>query len=356
MKGLILAGGHGTRLRPLTFTGNKHMIPIANKAMIFHGLEHLIKAGIKNIVIVLGPLKEGIKEAIGDGQKFGINVTYIEQGEPKGLAHAVIISEQALGDEPFVMYLGDNLIKQGVKPLIYSYHNESSDCVICISRVKNPSQYGVVEIDPNGRVIKLVEKPREPASNLALAGVYIFNKEVFEAIRRIKPSWRNELEITDTIQYLLNAGKKITAQYIEGWWKDTGRPEDLLEANQLVLDDLSSSVDHIDDPSCRIIGKVYLGNDCIIHPNTTIRGPAIIGEKCEIGPNVYIGPYTSIGDRSRILSGEIENSIIMNGVVINCKKRITESIIGNNSVLESGENSLPSGLRFTLGESTSCRL
>jgi glucose-1-phosphate thymidylyltransferase len=356
MNGLILAGGYGTRLRPLTFTGNKHMIPIANKAMLFHGLEHLINAGIKKIVIVLGPLKEGIKEAVGNGMNLGVDIKYIDQGEPKGLAHAVMISEDVLGYEPFVMYLGDNLIKQGVKPLIYAYHNESSDCVICLSRVKNPSQYGVVEVNSDGKVVKLVEKPKEPTSDLALAGVYVFNSHVYDAVRHIQPSWRNELEITDTIQYLLDRGKKVTPQYIEGWWKDTGRPDDLLEANQLVLDDLIPNLSFPDDPSCRILGRVSIGSNSKIHRNSTIRGPVIIGKNCEIGPCVYIGPYTSIGDNSRVLSGEIENSIIMNSVTINCRKRITESIIGNNSVVESADNILPSGLRFTLGESTSCRV
>lgn len=356
MKGLILAGGHGTRLRPLTFTGNKHMIPIANKPMLFHGLDHLADAGIKDIGVILGPIKEGVKEAVGDGSKFGLNITYIDQPDPKGLAHAVLISEDFIRGQPFVMYLGDNLIKQGVKPLLYSYFNEGSDCVICVSQVKNPEQYGIVELDSKGKPSRLAEKPKKPKSDLALAGVYLFNNSIFEAVNNIKPSYRNELEITDAIQYLLEKGKKITVQKIDGWWKDTGRPDDLLEANQLVLDDIESECLGNVDPSSRIMGKVYVGRNTIIKQNTRIKGPVIIGENCEIGPDIYIGPYTAIGDNVKVLSGEIEGSIVMQDTIINCNNRIIDSIIGRRSRLESADNMRPSGTRFVLGENTLCRI
>ena len=356
MKGLILAGGHGTRLRPLTFTGNKHMIPIANKPMIFYGLEHLSKAGIKEIAVILGPIREGVREVIGDGSAFGLEITYIDQPDPKGLAHAVLVAEDFLKGEPFVMYLGDNLLKQGVRPLINAYFNHSSDCVICVTAVNDPDRYGIVELDSEGKVSRLVEKPKEPKSNLALAGAYLFNESIFEAVKKIKPSWRNELEITDAIQFLLENGKKISVQHIDGWWKDTGKPEDLLEANQLVLDDLQSKFEGSIDNSCQIIGKVAIGKNTIIKPNTRIKGPVIIGNNCEIGPNVYLGPYTSIGDSVKILSGEVEGSIIMQNVFINCNKRIIDSIIGRQSRLESGEAMYPSGLRFVVGESTLCRV
>jgi glucose-1-phosphate thymidylyltransferase len=356
MKGLILAGGHGTRLRPLTFTGNKHTIPIANRPMLFYALNHLSGASIKDIGVILGPINEGVKELIGDGSSFGLSVTYINQPEPKGLAHAVSISENFLRGEPFVMYLGDNLLKQGVIPLINAYYNESSDCVICVTHVKDPSQYGIVELDNEGNMIKLVEKPSAPRSNLALVGAYLFNNSIFEAIKKIKPSWRNELEITDAIQCLFEKGKKISIQHVDGWWKDTGKPDDLLEANQLILDDISSSIDGFVDPSSQIIGKVSIGKNTVIKSNTRIKGPVIIGEKCEIGPNVYVGPYTSIGDDVKVLSGEVEGSIIMQDVLLNCKKRIVDSIIGRQSRLESSDTLPASGLRFVLGDRTVCRL
>ena len=356
MKGLILAGGHGTRLRPLTFTGNKHMIPIANKPMLFYGLEHLIKAGIKEIAIILGPLQEGIKESIGDGSKFGVSISYIHQPEPKGLAHTVQISEAFMGDEPFVMYLGDNLLKQGVVPLIRTFFNEKSDCVICVAPVADPSRYGVVEMDSSGHLTRLVEKPTNPVSDLALVGVYLFNHHIFEAVHKIKPSWRNELEITDAIQYLHETARKISIEKVSGWWKDTGKPEDLLEANQLVLDDLTPKRDINTPQSSQLTGKISISEGTVLKPNTRIRGPAIIGRNCEIGPNVYIGPYTSIGDNSKILSGEIEASIVMDNVTINCKKRLVDSIIARNSIVEMADYMLPSGLQLIVGENTRCKL
>jgi glucose-1-phosphate thymidylyltransferase len=357
MKGLILAGGHGTRLRPLTFTGNKHMIPIANKPMLFYGLEHIINAGIKEIAIILGPVQEGIREILGDGSKYGVTIDYIYQPEPKGLAHAVQISEKLIGTSPFVMYLGDNLIKQGVVPLIRTFYNENSDCVICVSQVENPRQYGVVELDPIGNVKRLVEKPDQPMSNLALAGVYLFNQHIFEAVNSIKPSWRNELEITDAIQFLLEKERKISVQKIHGWWKDTGKPQDLLEANQLILDETPSTIEVSIDPGCQVMGKVSIKEGTVIKPpNTSLKGPTIIGRNCVIGPNVHVGPYTAIGDNSTIISGEIEGSIVMDNVYINCKKRIVDSIIGSHSVIEAGDNDLPSGSKLIVGENTFCRL
>jgi glucose-1-phosphate thymidylyltransferase len=353
MKGLILAGGLGTRLRPLTFTGNKHTIPIANKPMILYGFEHLVRAGIKDIGIILGPLHEGIKELVGDGSVYGVNITYINQPIPKGLAHAVLIAEEFLGKEPFVMYLGDNLLKQGVVPLIDTYKRDQCDCVICVTSVKNPSQYGVVEMKGN-KVTRLVEKPQEPKSNLALVGIYLFNASIFKAVRNIKPSWRNELEITDAIQYLLDNNKKIAVQNVEGWWKDTGRPDDLLEANRLVLEDIDPLHNGIIEPNCNIQGKVSVGKGSIIKSNTTITGPALIGENCIIGPGVRIGPHTSIGDNSKILAGEVEESIVMRSVTINCNKRIVGSIIGRQSVLESADEH-SSGMRLVLGENSICK-
>jgi glucose-1-phosphate thymidylyltransferase len=239
-----------------------------------------------------------------------------------------------------------------VKPLIYTHLNESSDCVICVAHVKNPSQYGVVELTEEGNIKRLVEKPKKSTSTLALAGVYLFNKTIFDGVKNIHPSWRNELEITDAIQYLVQQGKKISVQKIDGWWKDTGRPEDLLEANQLVLDGIEPSLDGVIDSTSRILGRVQVGSNSIIEPDTTIKGPSIIGRNCHIARGVYIGPYTSIGNSTQVLSGEIEGSIIMEDSIINCNKRIVDSIIGRGSRLESVENLKPAGLHFVAGDNT----
>ena len=232
MKGLLLAGGRGTRLRPLTFTGNKHMLPIANKPMILYGLEHLRSAGIKEIGIILGPIREGVVELLGDGADYGVHITYIDQPEPKGLAHAVKVAESFLDDEPFTMYLGDNMLKQGAQPLIDVFNREGCDCVIGVAEVDDPSRYGVVVFDEDGAIKRLVEKPRDPISRWALVGVYVFNSMIFDAVKAIKPSWRGELEITDAIQTLLEQGAKVHVQFVKGWWKDTGKLEDILEANR----------------------------------------------------------------------------------------------------------------------------
>jgi len=352
MKGLLLAGGHGTRLRPLTFTGNKHMLPIANKPMILYGLEHLINAGIKEIGVVLGPVKEDVKRLLGDGSKFGVRIIYIDQPEPRGLAHAIAISQDFLGEEPFAMYLGDNMLKQGAKPLIDVFEREENDCVIGTAKVKDPSRYGVVVFDEAGRIKNLVEKPKQPVSDWALIGVYIFNDKIFEAIRMIKPSWRGELEITDAIQVLLDSGAKVGFQFVQGWWKDSGRPEDLLEANQLVLQELQPLNEGILEEGAAVSGAARISRDTVIHGRTTIRGPAILGEHCEIGPNVYIGPYTSIGNHVTIRNSEVENSIIMDGAHIECGKRIIDSLIGMKAKIVSSEDNVPKGTRLILGDMT----
>jgi glucose-1-phosphate thymidylyltransferase len=332
------------------------MIPIANKPMLTYALDNLANAGIRDIGIVLGPIKEGVRESVGDGTKYGLNITYISQPEPRGLAHALLMSEYFLKNEPFVMHLGDNLLKQGITPIINKYRIEGADSVICVTPVKNSRQYGIVELDSSGKISKLAEKPMQSKSNLALVGVYLFNDSIFEAARNIKPSWRKELEITDAIQILSEWGKKISIQYVDGWWKDTGKPEDLLEANQLVLDDIIPLVNCSSDESSRILGKVSVGKNTIIKNNTTIKGPVIIGDNCEIGPNVYVGPYTSIGDNVKILSGEVEGSIIMDNVLIHCSKRIINSIVGRQSRLESSHVLPSSGLQLVVGDSTLCYL
>nr|MDO8083023.1 glucose-1-phosphate thymidylyltransferase [Candidatus Freyarchaeota archaeon] len=355
MKGLLLAGGHGTRLRPLTYTGNKHMLPIANKPIILYGLEHLRNSGIRDIGIILGPIKEGVKELIGDGSEFGVKVTYIEQGEPKGIAHAVSISKDFVGDEPFVTYLGDNLLKDGIDSLVEDFEKNKPETVIALSKVKNPQRFGVVELR-DGEVIKLVEKPKEPKSDLALVGVYLFKPSIFDAIDKIKPSWRNELEITDAIQKLVDSGYKIHAHIVSGWWKDTGRPEDLLEANRLVLTDLEPlNLGEVEEGSV-IQGDVQIGRGTIIHSGCCIRGPVVIGENCEIGPKTYIGPYTSIGNSVMIRGGEIEYSIVMSETKIICEKRITDSLISRNVTIVSADDSIPKSQKLIVGDRSSLSL
>ncbi|PUA31222.1 MAG: glucose-1-phosphate thymidylyltransferase [Candidatus Terraquivivens tikiterensis] len=351
MKGLLLAGGHGTRLRPLTFTGNKHLLPIANKPILFYGLENLARAGIREVGIILGPIKEGIVEAVGDGARFGLKVTYIHQPEPLGIAHAILIAEDFLRGEPFVVYLGDNLLKKGIGSFVKLFEEKQSDCVIGVTPTKEPQRFGVVEME-NGRVVRLVEKPKQPRSNLALVGVYVFNDSVFEACRRIRPSWRGELEITDAIQTLIDMKKRVDVNFVEGWWKDTGKPEDLLEANQLVLQELEPCTKGSVEEGVVVTGNVVIGEGTVVRKESTIRGPVVIGRDCEIGPNVYIGPYTSIGDRTRIVGAEIENSIIMNDVVIECNRRIVDSIIGNHTTIIEHEKNRPRGFKFILGERT----
>jgi len=349
MKGLLLAGGHGTRLRPLTFTGNKHMLPIANKPMLQHGLEHLRNAGIKDIYIILGPVKEGVVETFGDGSNHGVNITYIDQPEPKGLAHAVMVSEDYLRGEPFVMYLGDNLLKQGVKPFVDLFKESGSDFVGGVAKVNDPSRYGVVAFNTDETIKRIVEKPKEPISEWALIGVYVFNDNVFDALKRIKPSWRGELEITDTIQTLLDQGHKVKVKKVEGWWKDAGKPEDLLEANQLILGDLVPKNEGTIEKDVKISNVLRIGKGTHIREGSVLQGPSIIGENCTIGPQTYIGPYTSIGDGSTIANSEIQNSIVMEGASIECDELITDSVIGRNVVITKN-NELPKGKRFIIGD------
>jgi glucose-1-phosphate thymidylyltransferase len=351
MKGLLLAGGHGTRLRPLTYTGNKHMLPIANKPMLMYGFDQMRAAGIKEIGVVLGPIQEGIVESLGDGSKFGVRIEYLEQPDPKGIAHAVLISRKFLGEDPFVVHLGDNLLKESIPSLSQEFSKSTADATVLLSRVKDPTRFGVVKIS-NGKIVKLVEKPKEFISDLALAGVYFFRPRIFDAIEKLKPSWRNELEITEAIQNLLDSGGRITYHEITGWWKDTGRPEDILEANQLVLSDLKSRMRGKVEEGVAISGNVDLGEGSIVRKGATVRGPVVIGDYSEIGSGAYIGPYTSIGSKVKILGAEIENSIVLDGTVIECHERIVDSIIGKNSKILSNGNHRPSGRRFVVGEST----
>ena len=347
MKGLILAGGFGTRLRPLTYTGAKQLIPIANKPIIFYGIETLIEAGIKKLGIVIGESGDEVKGVVGDGRCWDIEIDYIPQPSPLGLAHAIKISKDFLGDEPFVMYLGDNLLKEGVKDFVDKFNTHKSDVLILLTEVPNPQDFGVAQLAEDGRVINLVEKPKEPPSNLALVGIYIFNKNIFTAVENIRPSWRNELEITDAIQWLIDNNYKVESHKVKEWWKDTGRPEDIIDANLLVLEGLEpSNQGRLIDST--VNGKVVIEPDTVIE-KSTIRGPVIIGRQSRI-IHSYIGPFTSVGNNVIIENSEIECSVIMDDTRIrNIEKRIDRSILGRGVFIEQTDHS-PRTHRFILGD------
>jgi glucose-1-phosphate thymidylyltransferase len=326
MKGLILSGGKGTRLRPLTFTQAKQLVPVANKPVLFYGIEALKDAGIKNIGIIVGDTKEEIILAVGDGSRWEVNISYIEQEAPLGLAHAVKISEHFLGEDPFVMYLGDNILKSGIESLVEEFQEKKPNSLILLTEVPNPEMFGVAELK-DGRVIRLVEKPKDPVSNLALVGVYMFDRHIFEAVKAIKPSWRNELEITDAIQYLVEHGYEVQPHLVTGWWKDTGKIEDVLEANRLILESISGQIQGEVDESSKINGQVVIEKGVVVK-NSIIRGPAIIGTNSEIVDS-YIGPFTSIQNDCKINRTEIEHSIVLEGSEISeIGSRIDESLIG----------------------------
>ncbi len=347
MKGLILSGGKGTRLRPLTYTHAKQLVPVANKPVLFYGIEALKEAGISQIGIIVGDTKEEIKQATGDGSRWDLNITYIEQAAPLGLAHAVKISEEFLRGEPFVMYLGDNILKSGITSLVEEFRQKKPNSLILLTEVANPHMFGVAELE-GGRVVRLVEKPKKPASNLALVGVYMFDTHIFEAVKAIKPSWRNELEITDAIQYLVENGYEVQPHLVKGWWKDTGKIEDILEANRLILETIAeSNLGNVDDTS-RINGQVVIEQGVVVK-NSIIRGPAIIGENSEIADS-YIGPFTSIQNNCKIIHTEIENSIVLEkSEIVEVGDRIDESLIGREVKIFKCP-SKPSVYRFMVGD------
>ena len=347
MKGLILSGGKGTRLRPITYTSAKQLVPVANKPVLFYGIEYMVEAGIDEIGIVVGDTRAEIRAAVGDGSRWGAKVTYIPQDAPLGLAHAVKISQGYLGDERFVMYLGDNMIEGGFANYVRDYQASGNNCEVLLKRVPNPQAFGVAVVE-EGKVQRLVEKPREPISDLALVGIYMFDHTVFEAVNNIRPSWRNELEITDAIQYLLDHNYSVAAHELKGWWADTGKMEDMLEVNRLVLDDIEASVRGYVDSDSQLNGKVDIAETAEII-NSVIRGPVIIGANTRI-VNSYIGPFTAIYYGCTVSNSEIEHSIILeNSQLIDLPGRLEDSLIGRN--VEIGRSPIkPRAYKMILGD------
>jgi glucose-1-phosphate thymidylyltransferase len=349
VKGLILSGGKGTRLRPLTYTSAKQLVPVANKPVLFYGIEAIAEAGIREIGIVVGDTQAEIRAAVGDGSRWGVKVQYIEQDAPRGLAHAVKISRDYIGDEPFVVYLGDNLLNKGITQFVRDFDAPKPAAQILLTRVPDPQMFGVAQLD-NGKVVRLVEKPKEPIGDLALVGVYMFGPEVFESVNRIKPSFRNELEITDAIQDLIDRGLTVRPHIVDGWWKDTGKLEDMLEANRLILETFERRVEGTVDSESRIEGKVVVEKGAVIE-RSTIRGPAIIGCGARI-VGAYVGPFTSIGNDVEIKDSEIEHSIVLEGSSVrDLANRVIDSLIGRN-VRIWRDPVKPSAYRFMLGDNS----
>lgn len=348
MKGLILSGGKGTRLYPLTYSKAKQLIPVANKPVLFRVIEAIRDAGITDVGIVVGQTAPEIIEAVGRGGRWNVQIHYIHQSEPKGLAHAVQESASFLGDERFVMFLGDNVIQGGISPLIREFANSSWNSQIVLTRVDHPEQYGVAQLHPDGSIQRLIEKPKEPPSDLALVGIYMFDHHILRAVNEIAPSWRGELEITDAIQWLVNHGYAVHPYVHRGWWIDTGRPGDMLEANDLVLEELDPQVDGFVDRNSQVDRRVTIERGAEVI-NSVVRGPSIIGENCRI-INSYIGPFTSIYHHVTVQDSEIEHSMVLeHSQILGIQGRIQDSLIGRYAVITRSPTK-PMSHKLTLGD------
>lgn len=356
MKALILSGGKGTRLRPLTYTGAKQLVPVANKPILWYGIEAIVAAGIVDIGIIVSPeTGEEVKQKTGDGRLFGAKITYILQEDPAGLAHAVKVAQPFLADAPFVMYLGDNLIEGNLDFFVDQFKANVLDALTLLCPVANPTAFGVAEIDENGRILRLVEKPKIPPSNLALVGVYLFSPAIHEAIAAIHPSARGELEITDAIQALIERQGKVEACHLKGWWLDTGKKDDLLEANRVILDTcLTTELAGFIDDKSRVSGRVQIGTGSRII-NSTIRGPVIIGENCYL-ENCFIGPYTSIANGVTLTEADIEHSVFLQDAKVSgIHQRIVDSLVGQRAQLVA-LHKRPKALRFLVGDDSHIEL
>jgi glucose-1-phosphate thymidylyltransferase len=350
LRGLILSGGKGTRLRPITHTSAKQLVPVANKPVLFYGIEAMAAAGIREIGIIIAPeTGEEIRATAGDGSRFGVELTYILQDEPLGLAHAVLTAERFLSDAPFVMYLGDNLLQGGIEELVTAFRANEPDALILLTPVPDPENYGVAELNGSNTVTRLVEKPHEPATDLALVGVYMFTPAIHDAARAIEPSGRGELEITDAIQHLVDGGQRVEPHIVRGWWKDTGRLEDMLEANRLILDNLDPRVEGelIDS---QVDGRVVVEPGAVL-TRSNVRGPAIIGAHARL-TDCYVGPYTAIGEGCAIENAEVEHSILLAGSsVCNLAGRMESSLLGRNVAIRRDDRQ-PRAYRFMVGDNS----
>jgi glucose-1-phosphate thymidylyltransferase len=355
LKGLILSGGAGTRLRPITHTSAKQLVPVANKPVLFYGIEALVDAGVKEIGIIIAPeTGDEIRAAAGDGSQFGAEITYIVQDSPAGLAHAVLTAEEFIGTSPFVMYLGDNLLRDGLRGLVSTFTEHEPDALILLTPVDDPQSYGVAELDGEDNIVRLIEKPKDPPSNLALVGVYLFQNLIFDAARSLEPSWRGELEITEAIDKLIDDGCSVRSEVVRGWWKDTGQLADMLEANRLVLEELVTEIEGDIDEGSKVEGRVVIGPGAKLE-RAVVRGPAVIGAGAHI-EDAYIGPYTSIGDDVHVRRSEVENSIVLAGSVVeDLGTRMEASLLGKEVKLTRSQG-MPQTLQLLVGDRSEIKL
>jgi glucose-1-phosphate thymidylyltransferase len=355
LKGIILHGGKGTRLRPLTHTGPKQLIPVAGKPISQYVVEDLRDSGIKDIIIVLGNIaSERVQEYYGDGSPLGIRITYVQQGEAKGIAHAIKLCESFVNNDDFVVYLGDNLLKGGISEYVKDFEKKKDEVMLLLTRVKDPEHFGVAEFDPSGRLSGVVEKPKYAPSPYIITGIYFFSPIIFSAISKLEPSLRGELEITDAIQILLDSNAKVGYRFVDGWWKDTGTIEDILSANRSILDERLSgvSIEGLVEEGAMVEGRVVIEKGAIIKRGALVRGPCYIGSQTVIGDNAFIGPYTSIGRACRVEGVEIDNSILLdNCEITKIKQRLTDSIVGRFCKIK-GDEKRAGIAHFVLGESS----
>lgn len=357
MKGIILAGGSGTRLRPLTHTGTKQLIPIANKPVLEYCIEDLRAVGIHDIGIIVGYTPERIASVvsvIGHGQRWGVNIVYIEQDSPRGIAHAVHCAKNFVGEDNFVVYLGDNMLKGGIAPFIKKFQTQAVDAGVLLAQVEDPRPYGVAVLNDEGNIIGIQEKPKNPPSDLVVIGIYYFSPRVFEIIEQLNPSDRGEYEISDTLRVLIESDRyTVGSAKVHGWWDDTGTAEAILRANHLVMNDLQPYCKGTVERGARLIGNVAIGEASVIDPGCVIRGPVIVGENCRLS-STYLGPYTAIGDNCVVRGGEIESSILIGDTTIDLEpnKRIVDSLIGRYTIITSAKERLPSGHKLIIGDNS----